>query len=281
MKLSTERLTAGYDKKDVITGVDIAIKDGEMVGIIGPNGSGKSTLLKALTRLLKPRSGTVHLDGKALREMSTGTVAQCMAVLPQAPNSPAELTVRELVGYGRYPHVPWLKRLGATDRAVVDRAINECRLKSLADRQVSTLSGGERQRAWLALAMAQEPRVMLLDEPVTFLDICHQIEVMDLIAQLNRERGITVLMVLHDLNLASRYCERLLAVSDGRIAYDGPTEEVICSDVLRNVFNVDAHIVLNPHTGRPVCYPYRVSSSVPSLGNVSEAKTISVESRRE
>ena len=264
MKLSTERLTAGYDKKDVITGVDIAIKDREMVGIIGPNGSGKSTLLKALARLLKPRSGTVHLDGKTLREMSTGEVARHMAALPQAPSSPAELTVRELVGYGRYPHVPWLRRLGSADRGVIDRAIGECHLEALDQRQVSTLSGGERQRAWLAMALAQEPRVMLLDEPVTFLDICHQLEVMDLITQLNVERGITVLMVLHDLNLASRYCERLLVVSDGRIAYDGPTEEVIRPDVLRDVFNVDAHIIQNPHTGRPVCYPYQVSGALAS-----------------
>lgn len=262
MKVQAEKLVAGYDKSDVLTDVDIAIMDGEMVGIIGPNGSGKSTLLKALARLLKPRSGTVYLDGRALRELPTGEVARRMAVLPQAPNSPSELTVRELVGYGRYPHVPWLKRLGPTDHEAIDRAIDECHLEVLAQRQVSTLSGGERQRAWLAMALAQEPKLMLLDEPVTFLDICHQLEVMDLIAQLNIERGITVLMVLHDLNLASRYCGRLIAVSKGRLSYDGPTQEVICPDVLRDVFGVDAYIVQNPHTGKSVCYPFQASGVV-------------------
>ena len=171
--------------------------------------------------------------------------------------------MRELVGYGRYPHVSWLKRLGRPDHEVVDRAIRECHLQALAQRKVLTLSGGERQRAWLAMALAQEPDLMLLDEPVTFLDICHQLEVMDLIAQLNVERGITVLMVLHDLNLASRYCRRLIAVSNGRIAYDAPTEEVIRMDVLRDVFNVESYIVRNPHTGKSVCYPYQASSAAP------------------
>ncbi|MCE2405165.1 MAG: ABC transporter ATP-binding protein [Dehalococcoidia bacterium] len=250
MKIQAERLVAGYDKTNVLTNVDVAVEDGEMVGIIGPNGSGKTTLLK-------PRSGGVYLDGKALREMSTGEVARGMAVLPQAPNAPPELTVRELVSYGRYPHVPWLKRLGEGDREVIDRALSECRLEAMAQRQVSTLSGGERQRAWLAMALSQEPKLMLLDEPVTLLDICHQLEIMDLIAQLNAKRGITVLMVLHDLNLASRYCERLIAVSHGRVAYDGPANEVIQPDVLREVFNVDAYIIQNPHTGRSVCYPFQ------------------------
>ena len=271
MKVQANKLVAGYDKWIALTGVDITIRDREMVGVIGPNGSGKSTLLKVLSRMLKPRDGTVYLDGKVLRDLSTGEVARCMAVLPQAPNSPAELTVRELVGYGRYPHIPWLKRLGSADHEVIDRAIEECHLEVLAQRQVSSLSGGERQRAWLAMALAQEPKLMLLDEPVTFLDICHQLEVMELISQLNVERGITVLMVLHDLNLASRYCERLIAVSNGRIAYDGPTAEVIRPDVLRDVFNVDAYISQNPHTGRPVCYPYQASGvgphRMPGVGN--------------
>ena len=261
-----ENLVAGYDKSDVLTGVDVAVGNGEMAAIIGPNGSGKSTLLKVLGRLLKPRGGAVLLDGKAIRDLSTSEVSRRMAALPQAPSSPAELTVRELVGYGRYPHVPWLKRMGTADHEAIDKAISECQLESLAHRQVSTLSGGERQRAWLAMALAQEPKLMLLDEPVTFLDIYHQLEVMDLIAQLNKQRGITVLMVLHDINLAARYCDRLIAVSNGRIAYDGPAQEIIRPEVLRDVFNVDAYIVQNPHTGRPVCYPYRTSGAAAKHG---------------
>lgn len=260
-----ENLTAGYDKSNALIDVDILVENGEMLAIIGPNGSGKSTLLKVLGRLLKPRGGVVMLNGSSLRDMPTGEVARHMAVLPQAPNAPAELTVRELVGYGRYPHVTWMKRLGVADREVIDRAISECRLEPLAHRQVATLSGGERQRVWLAMALAQEPRVMLLDEPVTFLDISHQLEVMDLIAQLNEQRGITILMVLHDLNLAARYCERVIAVSNGRIAHDGATDEVIRQDVLREVFNVEAYVIRNPHTGKPVCYPYQATTRPPAV----------------
>ncbi len=257
MKVQANRLAVGYDKSNVLTGVDIEIGAGEMVGVIGSNGSGKSTLLKTMARLLKPHHGAVHLDGKSIRDMSPPEMARRMASLPQAPGSPAGLTVRELVGYGRYPHVPWLKRLGPADHRVIDRALRECRVEALAHREMSTLSGGERQRAWLAMALAQEPKVMLLDEPVTFLDIAHQLEVMELITQLNRERGITVIMVLHDLNLASRHCERLIVIKEGRVAYDGPTEEIICPDVLREVFGVEVYIVRNPHTGRAVCYPYQ------------------------
>ncbi len=257
MDVRGEKIVAGYERQDVLDGIDIAIENGEIVGIIGPNGSGKSTLLKVMGRLLKPRSGAVFLDGKALQEQSTTEIARSMALLPQAPISPHELTVRELVGYGRYPHVPWLKRLGTGDFSAIDRAIAECHLEDLAHRQMSTLSGGERQRAWLALALAQEPQVMLLDEPVTFLDISHQLEVMELIARLNRERGITVLMVLHDLNLAGRYCHRMIALLDGEIVSDGTPEEVIRREVLRAVFSVDAHIIHDPHTGRPICFPYR------------------------
>ena len=256
MKLQAKELESGYDKRTVLAGVDIEVKEREIVGVIGSNGSGKSTLLKTLAQLLKPRSGTVYLDGKALQDMSTGAVARSMAGLPQAPLSPAELTVRELVGYGRYPHAFWLKRLGPADHDEIDRAIYGCRLGDMDHRHVNTLSGGERQRFWLAMALAQEPSLMLFDEPVTFLDINHQLEFMGLIAQLNAERGITVLMVLHDLNLASRYCERLIAVNHGRIFCDGPTDEVIRADILRSVFNVDVYIVRNPHTGRSVCYPY-------------------------
>ena len=257
-RISIQGLTAAYDGSIVLSDVAIRIAAGEMVGVIGPNGSGKSTLLKLIGRLLTPEAGAVYLDGKALGELSTGEIARRMAVLPQAPASPSELTVRELVGYGRYPHVSWLKRFGIQDHDVIENTIASCHLEGLSERRLATLSGGERQKAWIAMAMAQQPRVMLLDEPVTFLDLGHQLEVMDLIAELNREQGITVITVLHDLNLAARYCPRLVALKSGNVHSDGPAREVVREDVLREVFEIGAHVGEDPITGQPVCYPYRL-----------------------
>ena len=256
--IKIENLNVGYDRKLVLRGVRIRVQQGEMIGIIGPNGSGKSTLLKAIGRLLDPDSGAIYLDGKALAEFPAGELARRMSALPQAPPTPDELSVRELVGYGRYPHISWLKRFGDTDREVIESAIRICRLEYLAERKLSTLSGGERQKAWIAMAVAQQPKVMLLDEPVTFLDINHQLDVMDLISSLNRRRGITVISVLHDLNLAARYCLRLIALKSGRIYSDGGAEEVIQPDVLRAVFGIGAHVGQDPLTQRPVCYPFQL-----------------------
>ena len=256
--IRVEDLTAAYDRQPVLNDVDIDIGTGEMVGIIGPNGSGKSTLLKVFGRLLNPKSGAIYLDGKALSEFSTSEIARRMSVLPQSPPTPPELTVRELVGYGRYPHIPWLKRFGNRDREIIETTIRICHLNDLAERKLSTLSGGEKQKAWIGMAVAQQPRVMLLDEPVTFLDISHQLEVMDLVADLNRNQGITVITVLHDLNLAARYCPRLIAVSGGRIHSDGTAQDVIQPEVLRAVFGVGAHVGEDPLTRRPICFPYRL-----------------------
>ena len=254
--IGAQGLELAYEGKPALAGVDLRVARGEMVGIIGRNGSGKSTLLKLIGRLLSPGAGAVHLDGKLLASLPTGELARSMAMLPQSPVPPAELTVRELVGYGRYPHVPWLRRFGGQDRAVIERAIQACRLEELAGRRLDSLSGGERQKAWVAMALAQQPRVMLLDEPVTFLDLGQQLEVMDLISRLNRDEGITVVAVMHDLNLAARYCERLVALEKGRIHADGPTDEVMSPGVLREVFGIEARIGNDPVTGRPVCYPY-------------------------
>lgn len=261
-EIRVEGITAAYAESPVLEGVDIHIAAGEMVGIVGRNGSGKSTLLKVMGRLIKPRRGAVYLNGTDISSLPTQRVAQRMAVMPQAPASPQQLTVRELIGYGRYPHIPWLQRFGIRDREVIQETMQSCRLEDLADRQLSTLSGGERQKAWIALALAQQPSVMLLDEPVTFLDLGHQLEVMDLIAELNRVRGITVVIVLHDLNLAARYCSRLIALQAGSVYADGPTEDVIQEDVLREVFGIDARIGFDPLTHKPVCFPYRLDATV-------------------
>ena len=254
--ISVTGAEVSYEGKLALDSVDLAFARGEMAGIIGRNGSGKSTLLKLIGRLLVPSDGAVYLDGKALASLPMGELARSTSVLPQAPTPPAELTVRELVGYGRYPHVPWLRRFGGRDHEIVEGAIESCRLEELAGRRLDTLSGGERQKAWVAMALAQQPRVMLLDEPVTFLDLGQQLEVMDLVSRLNRDEGITVVAVMHDLNLAARYCERLVALKDGRVCADGPTADVMSPAVLREVFGIEARIGQDPVTGRPVCYPY-------------------------
>ncbi len=251
-------VTAAYAQDPVLANVDVHVAAGEMVGVIGCNGSGKSTLLKVMGGLVKPRSGAVHLDGEDIGSYPPQRVARRMAVMAQAPAAPPGLTVRDLVGYGRYPHISWLQRFGMRDRKVIHETIQSCRLEDFAERELSALSGGERQKAWIALALAQQPRVMLLDEPVTFLDLGHQLEVMDLIAELNRTRKITVIVVLHDLNLAARYCPRLIALKAGGVYADGPTADVIRADVLREVFGIGARIGSDPVTRQPVCYPYRL-----------------------
>ena len=255
-----ESVSAGYDRRRALNDVRVHVSNGEMVGIIGPNGSGKSTLLKVIGRLLSPKSGAVYLGNTPLTEFSTVKIAQRMSALPQAPPTPQELTVRELVGYGRYPHVSWLRRFADQDRDIIENTIRTCRIGDLADRKLSTLSGGERQKAWIAMALAQQPRVMLLDEPVTFLDVSHQLEVMDLVADLNRSQGITVIAVLHDLNLAARYCPRLIALKRGRVYSDGDAVDVIQPDVMRAVFGIGARIGTDPLTNRPVCFPYRLDN---------------------
>lgn len=260
--ISVVGVTAAYGNSPVLANIDVHIGAGEMVGVIGRNGSGKSTLLKVMGRLIKPRSGSVQVDGEDVSLLPTRKVAQRMAVLPQAPASPHQLTVRELVGYGRYPHIAWLERFGIRDREIIRETLRSCRLEDLAERPLSTLSGGERQKAWIALALAQQPDVMLLDEPVTFLDLGHQLEVMDLVAALNRKHNITVVVVLHDLNLAARYCPRLIALKSGGVYADGPTRGVMQADVLREVFDIGASIGSDPLTQQPVCYPYRLETTV-------------------
>lgn len=248
-----EALEAGYGRHRVLHGVTLDIEPGQIVAVIGPNGSGKSTLLKCMARLLKPWSGAVLLDGKPTAALPTREIARQVSVLPQNPVAPPELTVAELVGYGRYPHVSWRERFGPADHAAVDRALEACALRELSDRKLATLSGGERQRAWLAMALAQEPRILLLDEPITFLDIGHQLETLDLIQRLNREANLTVVMVLHDLNLALRYSGRIVLVDHGRLAFAGSPHELLETEILGEVFRLSVTTVRNPFDQVPLC----------------------------
>lgn len=247
---------AGYDGHVIVDGLSVNIGAGEITTLVGPNGSGKSTLLKTLARLLKPVGGSVLLDGRAISQMSTRAVARQMAVLPQGPSAPPGITVRELVEQGRFPHVGALRMLRQQDHATITQALTATGMLDHAARPVDSLSGGERQRAWIALTLAQDTPVLLLDEPTTYLDIGHQLEVLDLVDMLNRQRAMTIVMVLHDLNQAARYSNRMLVLDKGAIVADGPPSETLNADILERVFNVHATILSDPITGRPVCVPH-------------------------
>ncbi len=242
MKLEISRLCAGYGAKPVLDGVDLTIPEGSVTTLLGANGSGKSTLLKVIGRLLAPRSGAVLLDGKRIHSFNTAELARELALLPQLHHAPGETTVRELVGFGRFPHRTGLGGFTARDRAVVAEMLELTRLTGLADRRITTLSGGERQRAWIAMTLAQQPKLLLLDEPTTFLDIRCQYEIIELVRDFNRRLGVTVVMVLHDLNLAARCSDLLVALKDRRIRCAGSVREIMRPDILREIFGIESEI---------------------------------------
>lgn len=248
--IEARKLKINYDSKVVVHEFDLEVRQGEIVALIGPNGSGKSTVLKVISRMMKSMNGVVHLDGHDIHKLPTREVAKKLSMLSQTHSTPPDFTVRELVTYGRIPHQKWYETMNEEDQQVVEWAIGQTRLGPLADRSVNTLSGGERQRAWIALALAQKPKILLLDEPTTFLDICHQLEIMELVKTLNAELGITVIMVLHDMNQAAAYSHRLVVIKDGRLVTEGPPAKVLTSELLRDVYNVEAEIAFHPLTGK-------------------------------
>jgi iron complex transport system ATP-binding protein len=254
--LSAEAVRIGYDERHVIDGCSLGIEQGTITCLVGPNGSGKSTLLKGCARLLELRGGRVLLEGDEIDQISSLEVARRLAVLPQSPSTPSNLSVRELVEQGRYPHVGTLRMLRRQDDEAIARALDATGLLTFVDRDVNQLSGGERQRAWIALALAQETPTLFLDEPTTFLDIGYQLEVLHLVRRLNAEQNITVVMVLHDLNHAAAYADRVVCLSRGAIVADGAPHEVITPELLREVFRVEAEIVSDPNTGKPVFLPH-------------------------
>jgi iron complex transport system ATP-binding protein len=254
--LAANSLSVEYSGRLVVPEFSLQITMGTITALVGPNGSGKSTVLKALARLIAPKAGTVYLDGKAIASLPTREVAQQLAILPQGPSAPEELTVGELVEQGRYPHAGPLRMLREQDHAAITEALLQSNMLEYRHRRLDSLSGGERQRAWIALALAQATPILLLDEPTTFLDVGHQLEVLSLIRQLNHIQGKTIVLVLHDLNQAARYAERIVAVQAGRIVADGPPGEVLTEGLLADVFQVQAYIIKHPHDGLPVCLPY-------------------------
>ncbi|MCR2785796.1 MULTISPECIES: ABC transporter ATP-binding protein [unclassified Microbacterium] len=253
--LTAEALTLAYGDRTVIDGLDLEIPPGRITAIVGANGCGKSTLLRALARLISPTSGQVLLDGKALRGQPTKEIARTLGLLPQSPIAPEGIAVSDLVGRGRHPHQKLMARWSEHDYAVVAQALSDTGTTDLADRPVDELSGGQRQRVWIAMALAQETDVLLLDEPTTFLDVAHQVEVLDLLTDLNRNRGTTIVMVLHDINLAARYADHVFALRSGRVVACGAPSEVITDDLIRDVFDLDCVVVPDPVSGSPIVLP--------------------------
>ncbi|MBS7792341.1 ABC transporter ATP-binding protein [Roseococcus sp. SDR] len=255
--LRAEALSVGYGDRAVLERVALHLPRGGITALVGPNGSGKSTLLKALARIMAPSGGTVLLEGQAIARLPSAEVARRLAVLPQAPVAPAGMTVAELVEQGRYPHAGPLRMLRRQDHDAIRDALAATGMTGFAGRALDELSGGERQRAWIALTLAQDTPWLLLDEPTTFLDIGHQLEVLELVARLNRERGITVLMVLHDLAQAARFADRLVVLHGGRLHSEGPPGTVLTPAMLAEVFRIEARIIPDAETGRPHMLPIR------------------------
>ncbi|HWI49966.1 MAG TPA: ABC transporter ATP-binding protein [Rummeliibacillus sp.] len=262
VRLHTEDLSVGYGEKLILQNLNIGIPDKKITTIIGSNGCGKSTLLKTMTRIITQQSGSIILDGENIAKQKTKELAQKIAILPQTPESVSGLTVGELVSYGRFPYQKGLGKLTKKDIEVIDWALDVTGTSDFKFRSVDALSGGQRQRVWIAMALAQETEIIFLDEPTTYLDMAHQLEVLTLLQKLNKEQHRTIIMVLHDLNQAARFADYLIALKDGKIIKAGDCEEVIQPEVLRAVFKIDAYIGRDPRTKKPMCVTYDIIKGV-------------------
>lgn len=267
VSLATKELSISYGEVDIVKDLNLLIPEGKITTMIGPNGCGKSTILKALARLHPSKSGVVYLDGKAIHKESTKAIAKKMAILPQTPEAPNGLTVAELVSYGRFPHQKGFGKLTDKDRQVVRWALQETGMLEFQERPIEALSGGQRQRIWIAMALAQETELLLLDEPTTYLDLAHQLEILQLLEKLNSEQGRTIVMVIHDLNHAARFAHHMVALNKGTIMKEGHPEVVMTSEVLQRVFHIDAEIITDPRTNKPICLTYDL------LGNEAGQKS--------
>lgn len=254
-RLRAESLSLAYDGRVVVDGLDVAVPHGRITSVIGPNGCGKSTLVKGLGRLMRPRSGFATLDGVPLDRLATRVIAQQIGVLPQAPIAPAGITVLELAARGRHPRQRWFEQFSRRDEDIVREALAATDILDLADEPVDELSGGQRQRAWISMILAQQTEILLLDEPTTFLDLAHQVDVLDLVRRLNRELGRTVLMVLHDISLAASYSDWIIAMRDGRVVAEGHPRDIVTAELLWSVFGLRAEVVARNDDGRPHVIP--------------------------
>ncbi len=256
--IETKNLDIAYDDTLIVRELNMQIPEGKITSIIGANGCGKSTILKAVGRILKPKKGVVHLSGQDISKLPTKEIAKKMAILPQTPTAPSGLTVGELVAYGRFPHQKGFGNLTVEDKRIVKWALTATKLSEFERREVDALSGGQRQRVWIAMALAQQTDLILLDEPTTYLDLAHQLEVLKLLYELNRNQKCTIVMVLHDLNLAARFSDYIIAIQKGAIIKHGTPEEVMTPEVLRKTFNINADVVIEPKSNRPVCITYDI-----------------------
>lgn len=266
--LAVDSISVGYNEGLIIDGLSVAIPEGKITTIIGPNGCGKSTLLKTASRILKSKQGTVYLDGKAIDKQSTKEIAKKMAILPQTAEVPMGLTVFELVSYGRFPHQNGFGTLQEEDYRYIHWALEVTGMTEFANRSAEALSGGQRQRVWIAMALAQGTDLLVLDEPTTYLDMAHQLEILNLLKKLNQEEGRTIVMVIHDLNHASRFSDHMIALKAGKLIHQGTPDEVMTSKTLRNVFEIEALIVSCPVNRKPICLTYNLTT----INNLEQIK---------
>ncbi|TYR81422.1 ABC transporter ATP-binding protein [Priestia megaterium] len=254
--LRVKDLETSYEKFTVFRDLNAEVQEGKITTIIGPNGCGKSTLLKTMGRILKQQNGKVFLQGQDLQTLPTKQIAKHLALLPQNPIAPAQLKVEELISYGRYPHRKNTNKLSPEDKEMIEWAMDVTKTISFRNREIAHLSGGQRQKVWLAMALAQETEILLLDEPTTYLDMAHQLEVLQIIERLNQEQKRTIVMVLHDINLSARFSHEIIAMKAGEIIAVGTPTEIITPEILKNVFDIHARIMVDPYNGAPVCFGY-------------------------
>jgi iron complex transport system ATP-binding protein len=259
--MTADSLSAGYNGVPVFFDFNLEIPTGKITTLIGANGSGKSTILKTMSRLLAPTGGAVYLEGESIHRMPTKAVAQRLALLPQGSQTPSGITVKDLVEYGRFPYRGRLSGMTAEDREIICWALSCTTMTEMADREMDQLSGGQRQRGWIAMALAQKTGILFLDEPTTYLDIAHQLEILQLLRQLNEQQGVTVVMVLHDLNHAIMFSDYLVAIKDGRKHCAGAPKDVITPKMLEGVFNIEAEVIQHPILDIQVCLPYGVRNT--------------------
>lgn len=254
--ITTKNLNISYGNVDIVKDLNLNIPKGKITTIIGANGCGKSTILKTIGRVITPKSGNIYINGKDLYKENPREIAKNMAILPQSPQAPSGLTVEELIAYGRFPHQKGFGKANDKDKDIVNWALEITGIEEFKDRNIDDLSGGQRQRAWIAMALAQETDILLLDEPTTYLDLAHQLEILKLLEDLNKKQGRTIVMVIHELNNAARFADHMIGIKKGRVVCEGSADEVMTKENLKEIFNIDAEIVKDPRTKKPVCITY-------------------------
>ena len=254
--ISTKNLNISYGNLDIVKDLNLDILKGKITTIIGSNGCGKSTILKTIARIIQPKSGDIFVNNINIKDQSPKELAKAVAVLPQSPQAPSGLTVEELIAYGRFPHQKGFGKMRKEDNDIVTWALQSTGIEEFRDRPIEALSGGQRQRAWIAMALAQQTDILILDEPTTYLDLAHQLEILKLLEELNRKQGTTIVMVIHELNNAARFADHMIGVKKGKVICQGSAEEVMTKENLKELFNIDAEIVQDPRNNKPVCLTY-------------------------